>query len=119
MTIKALAKTSLTFLLLTTLVIQPVMFSYAMASMSHHDGHMMMNTSHQMDHGAMHDHTMSSDTDEQSSVLDNCCASPACAGAPLSSFDLSITRHITPYTLTSSHFWSGIIIPSEIKPPRS
>lgn len=109
-------------LLIITMVIQPVMFSYAMASMDH---------SHQAPSSLAHeqtgDHAMNegmADTHDQNahegdSALDNCCNTAACSPASVMSV---ITVPYVPksqYIVSAASTLRSIDLPTEIKPPRS
>jgi hypothetical protein len=109
-------KNLLNILLIITLVVQPVMFTYAMASMSH-GHHVSMAMSHDMNtHHAMQIDDASSSS--SSVMLDDCCKTPACSPAVLtSSLDV---QHIPAvhHDLSFNVSMMSVDLPSENKPPR-
>ena len=104
------------------------MLSYAMAMGSHHH----MGTAFSMDHSVHHAH-MSLHSDgaggvaekhdaqesaDESNVLDNCCATPACMGAIFSTFSLSEIEVCSSSYITYENAFISIILPADRKPPR-
>ncbi len=108
-------------LLIITMVVQPVMASYAMASMSHlqhppvavveqdHDGHHSM---HQEMSG-----TQQQDDDDMSAMND-CCNSTACCPAAVVEIVVMPYNNDSDFSISSYTVGDGIDLPAEIKPPR-
>jgi len=120
-------KTLLKLLLLITLVVEPVMFSYAMAGMGHHHGannsmaaeyglHFQSSMSHDM---AMPDDSSHQQHDKVKTAMNDCCSTPACCPAVVSGFVLPVNDVFSETYLPLNVSWAGIVLPSEIKPPRS
>ena len=120
-------KTLLKLLLLITLVVEPVTFSYAMAGIGHHHG---ANSSMTAEHGLhcqsskSHDMSMPDDSSHQQNhkvkkAMDDCCSTPACGPAAVSTFVLPISEVFIETYLPLNVSWTGIVLPSETKPPRS
>jgi len=131
-------------MLVIVLIIQPVMFSYAMANINHnhhnhgsqsHDhqkgqqsgsGHHAMHNAHsdvdlmpELESEAQADASLSADhASGADGYMGNCCASPACSGAMASSF--------LPESETATHDYPPIVntiqksieLFSEAKPPK-
>lgn len=91
-------KTILKLLLLITMVVEPVLLSYAMAGVGHqHRGFGMtseLKLEQETEHAAMSHHgmhLMAEHVSQQADMadtgeVDNCCATPACAAAAMQSF---------------------------------
>jgi len=109
-------------LLLITMVIQPVAFSYAMASMDH--GHHHTHSSvfdhagdYAVDDGMAPEHHH--DDHDGKGGTDSCCLTPACSPASVMCvFETPIlpSSNYIEATITSL---ISIYLPAEIKPPRS
>jgi len=117
----------LKFLLLVTLVVEPVMFSYAMAGMGHHHDannsmtaefglHFQSSMSHDI---STPDNALHQQRHKVKKVMDDCCSSPACCAAVVSTFVLPDNEFLYESYLPFNMFWKGIVLPSETKPPRS
>jgi hypothetical protein len=119
--------TLLKLLLLITMVVEPVMFTYAMAGMGHHNGadnsmaaefglHCQSSISHDM---CMADDSSQQQHDNAKKVMDDCCSTPACGPAAVSNLILPISEAFSETYLPLNISRAGIVLPSEIKPPRS
>jgi len=107
-------------LLVITMVIQPVSFSYAMASMSQGDHAQYSASNHAGDHIANdamaevpdhNDHKAGSGTD-------NCCLTLACSPASvMDAFDI-LQVSSSGYIEATASLLISIDVPAEIKPPR-
>jgi len=112
---KILPKISLSVLLVIVMIIQPVVFSYAMADMNHN--HHAVAESSDMNHQHMnHDDTLMSDYEPAS--VNNCCASPACGGAIASTISNSSSHFSFDYLLISNISRQSVVLSSETKPPQ-
>ncbi len=105
----------LKLLLVITLMIQPVMLSYAMASMDHSQQHVAASVDHHI-MGEMSDHQASLD---DNSALDDCCSSAACCPAALIVAS-ELVRSIPSVQFTRDYIssWPAVDLPAEIRPPR-
>lgn len=106
----------LKLLLAITLVFQPVVLSYAMASMDH--AHQQVVAS--MDHhvmGEMSDHHAS--FDGSNNMLDDCCSSATCCPAAMVVAN-ELARSIPRVQFTRDYIssWPVVDLPAEIRPPR-
>jgi len=116
-------KISLKLILVITMIIQPVVFSYAMANVYHnHQNTSLISQHHNGDHNSTHadlnhsghNQNMNSDSDS----MDNCCASPACSGAMASSISLSTAQVLFVFSPTVNISRKGVVLSAEIKPPK-
>lgn len=113
----SIGKAFLKLLLVITLMFQPVVLSYAMASMDH--SHQPVTVS--MPHHVMDDAGVqqSAHDDVNNSVSDDCCSSAACCpAATISSVEMTRSVPNRVFTLHYSSSWEVIDLPAEIKPPR-
>jgi len=108
--------------LIVTMVIQPVLLSYAMAGMDHGRRYSVTKVQYQVDHHVNHarniliaDHQTNNDS---GGVQDDCCYSTACSPAALlvSAVTSEITNFLFPLPLDSSA--EGIHLPVKLKPPQ-
>jgi len=114
---------SLKLLLIITMIIQPVVFSYAMANIYHnHQNISQMPQIHDGDHNSTHvdlSHSgHSQNIDSESDSMGNCCASPACSGAMASSVSLFTAQALFEYFPTINTLRKGIVLSADIKPPK-
>lgn len=117
----------LKLLLLITLVVEPVTFSYAMAGMGYHHGannFMAAEYGQHCQSSMSHDMSTQDDSSHQQhhkvkKALDDCCSTPACGPAAVSTFVLPISERFTETYLPFNVSRTGIVLPSETKPPRS
>lgn len=113
-----MGKTIVKILLMITLVIQPVLLSYAMASGGHHHMGQAMEAHH---HGMteMHDQADHAAHDEdQTSFFDNCCTTPACAAAAFSEITAVALEYCSLTYRPNTLSFIGVTLPSDRKPPR-
>lgn len=110
-------------LLIITMVIQPVILSYAMVGMDHGRHYSVDNVHYQVEHHhlkhARNILTADRQTDNNTGgVLDNCCFSTACGPAAVSVAVVTpeITNFIFPLPLNSSA--EGVYLPVRFKPPQ-
>ena len=108
-------------LLIITMVIQPVIFSYAMAGMGqgHHAQYAASN--HAGDHMVSEAMAKASDQDNHKakSGTDNCCLTLACSPASvMDAFDI-LQVSSSSYIEATASLLISIDLPTEIKPPRS
>jgi len=109
-------------LLIITMVIQPVTFSYAMASMDLSHDLSSLAPGHDGDH-AMNENMV--DTHDQNvhqeggSGFDNCCYTAVCS--PASMVNATTVPHVpnSQYIVSIAPALKSIDLPTEIKPPRS
>lgn len=117
--------TVLKLLLLITMVVEPVLLSYAMAGVMHHQGGAVMAMETGADQGAMSHDMKGCDSATQQGQHDgdgghdNCCSTPACGAAVLLDFVLPATDIASHYFASCDSAWEGVILPSATKPPRS
>ncbi len=116
-------KISLKLVLIITMIIQPVVFSYAMASVHHnHQISSQMSQNHDGDHNSTHEGLSHSEhnqnIDTESDLMGNCCASPACSGAMASSVSHLTSQTLFEYSPTINISRKGIVPSTEIKPPK-
>ena len=124
LTMRQIRKISLNLTLVIIMIIQPVMFSYAMANM-HHNHHGAIETAHNYDqhhsavfeHGNHAGHEQNSESD--SDVMTNCCASPACSGAIISSFSSHPPEVPFEHLSAINTSQKGVVLAADTKPPRS
>lgn len=120
-------KNILGLLLVITMVIQPVAFSYAMTGMvsgmdhsqhqasasveKNHNGHHVMDESRSTVQQQAHD--------DGAEMMTDCCNSAACC--PAAVVDLAVVQHTsaTLFSFFSRPSWVGVEPPAEIKPPRT
>ncbi|MCF6280743.1 MAG: hypothetical protein L3J28_00805 [Candidatus Polarisedimenticolaceae bacterium] len=113
----SVGKSMTKLLLIITLMFQPVMLSYAMASMVH---------SHQQATSSMDHHTLhkmgdqhASDADASDNILDDCCNSAACCpAATIVATEIARSAPSTLFIHFYSPSWPVIDLSAEIKPPR-
>ncbi len=101
----------LKLLLLIIMVIEPVLFFYAMAG-SHDESSVSMSQN-------MNASTHYSHTGDSKGKMNNCCSTPACGAAVFSSFSPPATEALFQYFAPFNLTWKGVILPTAIKPPRS
>lgn len=121
-----IGKTILKLLLVITMLIEPAVFSYAMAGGGHsHDGSAVMAPAHDSHHASMSpgaDEVHKSSGQNQvdgNGFLDNCCSAPACGAAMPSGFGSPISETPSRHYISFVISWEGVVLPSEIKPPRN
>jgi hypothetical protein len=104
-------------LLIITMVIQPLAFSYAMASMdiSHH-GQAMID--HAESGQTMNDDMMGHHDHKGHSGLDHCCQSAACGAAVVANIVTISGCHVSQRIRFSAFSVKDIDRPIEIRPPR-
>ena len=109
-------------LLIVTMVIQPVIFSYAMAGMDHGRHYSVNKVQYQVDHHVNHarniltaDHQPDNDS---GGALDDCCYSTVCG--PAAVLVAAVTSEITNFLFPLPHDSSaeGIHLPVKFKPPQ-
>ncbi len=113
----------LQWLLIITMMIQPALFSHAMASMDHGHAtpqiyiHEMDSMSNGVDHDASSGHHLH-DGDPLGTMVDNCCHTPACGPALIVGVVLMLQPSRFFYFHASHHSLYGVDLPVSIKPPR-
>lgn len=120
-------KTVLKLLLLITMVVEPVLLSYAMAGGTYpHGGAAVMekgcnsvSMSHDMDMDDDESSGHRTPGDGYSTGHDNCCSTPACGMAVLPIFFIPAIERHSQHFASFDLFWDGVILSSEAKPPRS
>jgi hypothetical protein len=112
------------WLLIITMMIQPALFSHAMASMEHGDAAIEM-VEHDMHHAsdaaidaASSDHHSPHDQ-QQDAKVDNCCHTPACAPALFVDAVLTLQPLRPLYPRGIDHALYDVDLPVNIKPPRT
>jgi len=103
------------------------MFSYAMAGMEHyHDANNSMAAEHGLHFQSSMSHDMSMPDDalhqqhhKVKKVMADCCSTPVCCPAVVSSFVLPVSKVHSETYLPFNALWTDIVLPSEAKPPRS
>lgn len=110
------------FLLIMTMVVQPVALTYAMAGVDHskhHQSPVVAEHGHD-DHHGMHHDLMSAHGHEygDGSVMSDCCDTSACCPAVLIDTVAAEPLPILIYPIHLHTAWQAVILPSEMKPPR-
>lgn len=109
-------------LMIITMVVQPVVVSYAMAAMNHsqHQATAVVEQGHDGHHAMMHQgmSPMQHQDNDDMSAMNDCCNSAACCPAAVVEivvmpYNSESDFSISPYTVRD-----GIDLPAEIKPPR-
>lgn len=116
-------KTLFKLLLITMMVIQPVVLSYAMAGMDHsaHQVSVPVVEGHSAQHliseaaSSMQNHD---DNSADTTILNDCCNSAACCPATITDVDMIPLLHNPQFSVSFYLFWEGIDLSAEIKPPR-
>ena len=115
-------------LLVIIMMIQPTMFSYAMASMSFGMDHSQHQTSvsTEMSHGGLHsmggdvadaqhqNHGDSANPD----MSNDCCNSAMCCPAAVVDVYATLDGKSSTFSASTNLSWEGVNLPTEIKPPR-
>jgi len=107
---------ALRYLLIITMVIQPALFSHAMASMEHGDAAIQMQ-SHEMRH-AVHDDGAYHQHNDKSHNVDGCCHTPACGPALIVDAVVVLQPQRPLYPRIVEHSFYDVDLPVSIKPPR-
>jgi hypothetical protein len=116
-------KRGLKLLLIITMVVQPVAFSYVMAGMDH-SYHQISGSLEQSHHGH---HAMNGDVspvqqqdhDSGAGTLNDCCNNAMCCAAITVDAEVALLVPSSAYSLSPSSSWEGIDLPTEFRPPRS
>ncbi len=108
-------------MLIITMGVQPVMFSYAMANMdhSHHQASVVAGQNHDGHHVMHDDVSLAEPQDADTGALNDCCNSAACCPAAVADIDVMLHEPNTLSFVSSHTSWEGIDLPAEVKPPRS
>lgn len=108
------------WLLIITMMIQPALFSHAMASMEHGSAATQMQGDdlHHASHDTGSDH-FTHDGKQPGTTVDNCCHTPACGPALVVDVVLVLQPPRTFYPRVVDHSLYGIDLPVSIKPPRT
>jgi hypothetical protein len=123
-------RTTLALLLIVTMVVQPMAFSYAMAGVDHTSHHTLVSQDHS---SVSHEHSSvsqehSSVSQEHSSVaqdhhdrdvLIDCCNSAVCCGAVALDAEMNLHVPNAACYVSPSSSWEGVDLPTEIRPPRN
>jgi len=132
--ISLIGKRILKLLLVIAMVIQPVAFSYAMASMTHgseagsnmgmthahHQASASTGESHNNHHDMMHGDTAldTHQPEESSDTMNNCCNTAACCPAAVVSIEIELFIPSTLFPPSTAPSWKGIDLSADAKPPR-
>lgn len=114
------AKTTLKLLLIITMVMQPMAFTYAMACTDHSHRPASISAGHSHDeHHATNDNV--SDAQQQhhdgAGVLVDCSDSAVCYAAVVVDAEAIVYVPNTAISASYSSSWEGVDLPTEIRPP--
>ena len=117
-----LAGNVIKLLLIITMVVQPVMASYAMAAMNHsqHQAATVVEQGHE-GHHAMHQGMtpmQQQQDDDDMSAMNDCCNSAACCPAAVVEIVVMPCNSDSDFSISPYTVRDGIDLPAEIKPPR-
>lgn len=112
------------WLLVITMMIQPALFSRAMASMAldgaAHHAMMVEESDHHAHHGMGHDSSSDQSQHHSSSThADSCCHAPACGPALMVEAEVTLAAQPSRYSRITDHSLYDVDLPVMIRPPRS
>lgn len=105
-------------LLVITMVIQPALFSHAMASMNHGTAQMQSHDMHPVSHDDYGSDHSSHDGKAHGATVDNCCHTPACGPALMADVVVALQPLRPFYPRVVDHALYDVDLPVSIKPPR-
>jgi len=104
-------------LLISIMVAQQLMASYAMASMDHSQPKALSDITQSHDRHSLHQE-MSMTESQDAAAINDCCNSAACCPATVSVTDVMVLASNTHFFISPYTFRNGVELPAEVKPPR-
>ena len=110
----------LRLVLVAIMVIQPVMFSYAMADVNHNHRSVIVSEQSYSHYHVLSEHQSHGDYQQSDDThsANNCCASPACSGAVVSTMVLHSSPVPSECLSEINMLGDSAVLFAESKPPR-